>query len=673
MVPSDEPRGSRTRSSGQDSQADAHAPPSPPIRIGRYPVVGELGRGSMGVVYLAEDPTFPRQIAIKILPRGVSAHAESTGRLRKEAALLGTISHQNIATVYSFEEADGRPFLTMEVVEGCTLAERIAAGRLPVDEALHVCRQALAALETAHRKGIVHRDLKPSNIMISRDSTVKVVDFGIAKAVGATHGPSGDSATELEASSGAVGTLGYASPEQLLGEAVDIQADIWAFGCILFECLTGEKAFGGASPEERIAASLHSEPNWTASQGRIPEAIRQILARCLAKEPNDRFQSVAELRRELRAAAREHWWSYEERTALAEPGSGHARDRTATPAPRSKRILRLGIVAVSLFALALAAWHIVRGVALRHVTYEVAGSTITGRAPLLGLVWTRVHDSPVFVHTPTPWNSPQTIAYGLGAGGKDAGRVYVCDLRTGEELWSAAPNLQEIAEVYGPAFAAADAYKCRSLHFADMDGDGTDELMAEYAHHIWSPGFLCIFGHDGKGTDAYYNYGLLYDVVAEDIDHDGKQEVLLAGTLNPSVYRGATVILLDDAHCHGAAVDSLVHPDCPLGDSSLVRLILPHYDQKYMDLLGIERLVAFQLKISHGADRHARVTCFLGSMTDPHVIALDEYLKPRQVNASDLLRVVTRTWPEADRQEFLSREWMESWLARHSLHGALHR
>jgi hypothetical protein len=459
----------------------------------------------------------------------------------------------------------------------------------------------------------------------------------------------------------------------VLGEAVDTRADIWAFGCILFECLTGERAFGGASPDERIAATLHGEPNWAATEGRIPDAIRQLLVRCLAKNSNDRFQSVDKLRRELRTAAREHWWSYEERTALAEPGGGHLRDRTATPVPRSKKILRLGIVIVSLFALALAAWHIVRGVALSRVTYEVTGSTISGRAPLLGLVWARDHDSPVFVHTPTPWNSPQTIAYGLGAGGKNAGRVYVCELKTGRELWSAAPNLQELSEVYGPAFAEADAYKCRSIHFADLEGDGTEELMAEYAHHVWSPGFLCIFGHDGKGTDAYYNFGLLYDVVAEDIDHDGKQEVLLAGTLNPSVYRGATIILLDDAHCHGASVDALVHPDCALGDSSLARLILPHYDQKYMDLLGIERLVAFQIKVSRGADGHARVTCFLGSSTDPHVVALDERLIPRQVNASDRLRVVTRTWPEADRQEFLSREWMESWLARHSLHGALHR
>src|SRR5512136_4761 len=216
--------------------------------LSHYRITEKLGRGGMGEVYRAEDTNLHRHVAIKVLPDEFTHDAERLARFQREAQVLASLNHPNIATLYGLEESEGKRFIVMELVEGQTLAERLLKGPLPVDEALEVCRQIAEGLEAAHEKGMIHRDLKPGNVMLTADDKVKILDFGLAKplagetqAADATHSPT---ITEAMTRPGVIlGTAAYMSPEQARGKLVDKRADIWGFGCILFECLTGGRAF----------------------------------------------------------------------------------------------------------------------------------------------------------------------------------------------------------------------------------------------------------------------------------------------------------------------------------------------------------------------------------------------------------------------------------------------
>jgi len=262
-------------------------------RIGAYPVVGVIGSGGMGTVYLGEDLRLRRQVAIKVLPDDVPHDRDSLARLRREARLLAGLNHPNIATVYSFEEDDGLHFMTMEYVVGDTLDHRVRSGPLALDDALAVARQIAIALDCAHQQGVVHRDLKPSNVMVTDQGMVKVLDFGLAKVARQLgEAASTESWDGHGTSTGAiVGTLGYMSPEQLTGASVDHRADVWAFGCCLYECLTGSPAFGGASTPEQMVAIMERDPDWTALPG--PDAVRELVMRCLVKAADRRLDEMS--------------------------------------------------------------------------------------------------------------------------------------------------------------------------------------------------------------------------------------------------------------------------------------------------------------------------------------------------------------------------------------------
>ena len=284
---------------------------TPGTRLGPHEIVAPLGAGGMGEVYLARDTRLGRDVAIKGLPESFAATPERLARFEREARLLASLNHPNIAAIYGLEESSGTPYLVLELIEGESLAGRLTRGPLPVREALDVCIQIAAGMEAAHERGVVHRDLKPANVMLSTSGAVKVLDFGLAKGGAAEEASSPDlslSPTVALAATGAgviLGTAPYMSPEQARGRAVDRGADVWAFGCVLFECLTGRQVFAGETVSDVIARILEREPDWNALPPSAPARLRDVLKRCLTKDAAARPRDIGDLRRELGAIATE--------------------------------------------------------------------------------------------------------------------------------------------------------------------------------------------------------------------------------------------------------------------------------------------------------------------------------------------------------------------------------
>src|SRR5579864_258309 len=270
-------------------------------KLGPYEITGPLGAGGMGEVYRARDTRLSRDVALKVLREAFSCDAERMARFEREAKVLASLNHPNIASIYGFEESNGVRALIMELVEGPTLAERISRGALPVDEALSVAKQMAEGLEYAHERGIIHRDLKPGNVKVTADGQVKLLDFGLAKAL------EGESAEEelqnsptlsMAATRAGVllGTAAYMSPEQARGKRVDRRTDIWAFGCVLCELLTGKTVFAGETISDTLAAVIRGEPDWKLLPASVPRRIRALLGRCLEKNLKQRLQAIGEAR-----------------------------------------------------------------------------------------------------------------------------------------------------------------------------------------------------------------------------------------------------------------------------------------------------------------------------------------------------------------------------------------
>jgi serine/threonine-protein kinase len=309
---------------------------SPGTRLGPYEIVAPIGAGGMGEVYRATDTKLGRDVAIKVLPAELAQDPERLARFEREAKLLASLNQPNIAHVYGFESAtlEGGAsvhFLAMELVPGEDLAERLKGGAIPVDEALGIAKQIAEALEEAHEHGIVHRDLKPANVRLTPDGKVKVLDFGLAKA---WEGP-GTASSDLSQSptlahtgtaAGLIlGTAAYMSPEQARGKPVDKRTDIWSFGVVLFEMLTGQKLFTGETVSDVLAGMLTREPDWSTLPASVPGPIRHVLRRCLERDPKQRSRDIGDVRLELHASAGR---------AIEDP-------REATPASPHRRRLRV--------------------------------------------------------------------------------------------------------------------------------------------------------------------------------------------------------------------------------------------------------------------------------------------------------------------------------------------
>jgi Tol biopolymer transport system component len=320
--------------------ADADAPAlQPGDHLGRFEVVGVLGRGGMGEVYRARDAELGREVAVKVLPRALAADPQRIARFDRESRILAALNHPQIAAIHSVEQHDGLRLLVLELVEGPTLADRLRAGRPSPDEAMAVARHLASALEAAHSRGIVHRDLKPANVKLTPSCGIKLLDFGLAKeqvgpdaAHPATPLPPDGSVEGL-----ILGTAAYMSPEQARGQPTDKRTDIWAFGCVLFEMLTGTRAFAGATTSDTIAAVLEREPDWSSLPAPTPGAVRRLLRRCLEKDLDRRLHDVADARIEIDEALS---------TDESPPG----------PRPRARALTGATMVAFAALGFALGWW-----------------------------------------------------------------------------------------------------------------------------------------------------------------------------------------------------------------------------------------------------------------------------------------------------------------------------
>jgi Tol biopolymer transport system component len=277
---------------------------APGTRLGPYEVIALIGAGGMGEVYRAHDTKLNRDVALKLLPDGFASDPDRLARFRREAQVLASLNHPHIAAIYGFEDSGRTQALVLELVEGPTLADRIARGPIALDEALSMATQIVEALEAAHEQGIIHRDLKPANIKLRPDGTVKVLDFGLAKLadpVGSRAGSLSQSPTittpaQMTGIGTLLGTAAYMSPEQAKGRPADTRSDVWAFGCVLFEMLTGKRAFEGDDVSDTLAAVLRAEPDWAAFPADMPPVVRTMVRRCLEKDPRRRIADISTAR-----------------------------------------------------------------------------------------------------------------------------------------------------------------------------------------------------------------------------------------------------------------------------------------------------------------------------------------------------------------------------------------
>ncbi len=345
------------------------------VRLGAHQVLGPIGAGGMGEVYRARDTRLNRDVALKVLPEAFARDPERLARFKREAQILASIGHPNIASIFGFEEAGPTQALVLELVEGPTLADRIGRGDLANEEALAIAKQIAEALEAAHEHGIVHRDLKPANIKVRADGVVKVLDFGLAKTVD----PDGDdidlsdsptiTAPALTGLGAILGTAAYMSPEQARGRPVDKRADNWAFGCVLYEMLTGARAFQGQTVTDTLAAIIRSDPDWSRLPAEASPAIRKLVARCLEKDPRQRLRDIGDARIEIEnAMARRH---------EVAPVEGD-NERSARPLALK---LALGVAVVTSLIVGAGMWLLMRPAAAPVVRLSIVPPT---DAPLSG-------------------------------------------------------------------------------------------------------------------------------------------------------------------------------------------------------------------------------------------------------------------------------------------------
>lgn len=390
---------------------------SPESMFGIYRIKSLLGCGGMGDVYRAIDTQLHREVAIKVLPPAFVSDADRLARFEREARVLAALNHPNIAAIYSLEQAGGLRGLVLELVEGPDLAERLGKGPLSVSDALVVARQVADALEAAHNRGIVHRDLKPGNIKLTPEGVVKVLDFGLAKLDPHRPDSAGADTSTINADAtqpGAIlGTASYMSPEQARGEAVDKRTDIWAFGCVLYEMLTGRRPFSGRTVPDLIVSILQADPDWRALPPELPANVQRLLKRCLAKDPRRRLHDIADAKLELDDSIRGPQPEIEDLRAFA---------LAMPPTRRARAWIALSLAALAAVLLAMAGWELYRR------------QSAKSRQTNLGPRFTRVSWEPGLATEPAISSDARLVVYASDRSGEEHLDLWVQHLNGGEPL-----------------------------------------------------------------------------------------------------------------------------------------------------------------------------------------------------------------------------------------------
>ena len=351
-------------------------PLQPGTTLGPYSVTAKIGEGGMGEVYRARDTKLDRDVALKVLPQAFTDDPDRLARFEREAKVLASLNHPNIGGIHGLEESDGIRALVLEYIEGPTLADRIAQGPIPVDETLPIAKQIAEALEAAHEQGVIHRDLKPANIKVREDGMVKVLDFGLAKAFQPdASDPSTSMSPTISLTAAAtqmgmvIGTAAYMAPEQAKGLTVDKRADVWAYGAVLFEMLTGKKLFEAGDVSEMLASVLIKDPDISSIGTHVPDHIRSVVRHCLVKDPKERLRDIGDVRLAMKG-------TFE--TTVSAPADPTATLRLqAWQRPIPAAIVVLGVAAIA----SLAVWSLTRPTAPRVARFPIplaADQTFSG-------------------------------------------------------------------------------------------------------------------------------------------------------------------------------------------------------------------------------------------------------------------------------------------------------
>jgi eukaryotic-like serine/threonine-protein kinase len=442
-------------------------------KVAHFEITALLGSGGMGDVYQATDTKLGRSVAIKVLPEAFTHDADRLARFEREARVLASLNHSNIAAIHGLEESGGRSLLVMELVEGETLADRISRGPIPVDEALPIAKQICEALEAAHEKGIIHRDLKPANIKITPDAKVKVLDFGLAKAFEgeSTNANLSKSPTLSMAATNAgliLGTAAYMSPEQAKGRTVDRRTDIFAFGCVLYEMLTGQPTFDGEDVGEILARVIEREPDWSKLPAKIPPRIQELLRRCLEKDPKKRKQSAGDVRIDIELA-------------LTEPGVAVS---TNAPARNSRLAWILAFAAAALVAAVLIV------PAVRHLRETPPPSPPETRTDIVTPATTQPFSFAL---------SPDGRQFVFVASGDGASRLWLrpLDKRAAQPLTG---TEGASFPFWSPDSRSIGFFADRKMKRIDIAGGSPQTLTDAYnSGGTWSPDGLILFAQNGNG------------------------------------------------------------------------------------------------------------------------------------------------------------------------------